>query len=137
MISRFKTLCGYLIIVWNIYFVWQSIHQNRLFGTPATSFIFSLYSYIYIHYIFFKNNAGVKQVGGNVISINGPVNWPPRLCDFTPPVYFLWGYIKFMVCTDKPTTLEALKVNINRAINEIRPEILEKRSKSELIGNAS
>ena len=30
-----------------------------------------------------------------------------------------------MVYVDKPTTLEALEVNINWAINEIRPEILE------------
>ena len=31
-----------------------------------------------------------------------------------------------MVYADKPTTLEALEVNINRNINGIRPEILEK-----------
>ena len=31
-----------------------------------------------------------------------------------------------MVYADKPTTLEALKVNISRAINKISPEILEK-----------
>ena len=31
-----------------------------------------------------------------------------------------------MVNGDKPTTLEALEVNINRAINQMRPEILEK-----------
>ena len=43
-----------------------------------------------------------------------------------PPHYLLWGYIKSMVYADKPTTLEALKVNISRAINKISPEILEK-----------
>ena len=31
-----------------------------------------------------------------------------------------------MVYADKPTTLKALEANINRAINEIRPEILDK-----------
>ena len=31
-----------------------------------------------------------------------------------------------MVYADKPTTLEALEVNINPAIIEIRPKILEK-----------
>ena len=35
-----------------------------------------------------------------------------------------------MVYADKPITLEALEVNINRAINEIRPEILEKVDKN-------
>ena len=66
------------------------------------------------------------QFGDNVISRNGPVNWPPKSCDLTPPDYFLWGYGKSMVYDDKPTTLEALKVDINQAINRIRPEILEK-----------
>ena len=42
-----------------------------------------------------------------------------------------------MVYADKPTTLEALEVNINRAIDEIRPEILEKVVKFCLIGCAS
>ena len=35
-------------------------------------------------------------------------------------------YVKFMDCADKTTTLETLKVSVNRAINEIQPEILEK-----------
>ena len=35
-----------------------------------------------------------------------------------------------MVYADKPTTLEALEVNINRAINEIMLEILEKVDKN-------
>ena len=35
-----------------------------------------------------------------------------------------------MVNADKPTILETMEVNINRAINEIRPVILEKVVKS-------
>ena len=35
-----------------------------------------------------------------------------------------------MVYADKPTTLEALKVDISRTINEIKPEILEKGVKN-------
>ena len=35
-----------------------------------------------------------------------------------------------MVYADKSTTLEALEVNINRGINEIIPEILEKMVKN-------
>ena len=31
-----------------------------------------------------------------------------------------------MVYADKPTSLKALEVNINRPINEIRPKLLEK-----------
>ena len=70
------------------------------------------------------------QFSDNVISINGPVNWPPRSCDLTPQDYFFWGYVESMVYADKPTTMVALKVNINRAINEIRPEMLEKVTKN-------
>ncbi|GFV88850.1 transposable element Tc3 transposase [Trichonephila clavipes] len=29
--------------------------------------------------------------GDGLISRFGPVNWPPRSCDLTPPDYFLWG----------------------------------------------
>ena len=47
-----------------------------------------------------------------LISRNGPVNWPPRLCDFTPIDYFLWGYVKSHVYPDKPETIEHLEANI-------------------------
>ncbi|GFW09148.1 uncharacterized protein TNCV_4206311 [Trichonephila clavipes] len=35
--------------------------------------------------------------GDRLISRFGPVNWPPRSCDLTPPDYFLWGLCKVMV----------------------------------------
>ena len=35
--------------------------------------------------------------GESVISRNGPVEWPPRSCDLTPPDFFLRGYIKSLV----------------------------------------
>ena len=38
---------------------------------------------------------------------------------------------------NKPTTLKSLEVNINRAIDEIRPEILEKVVKNWTVGCAS
>ncbi|GFT18907.1 transposable element Tcb1 transposase [Trichonephila clavipes] len=40
--------------------------------------------------------------GDRLISRFGPVNWPPRSCDLTPLDYFLWSYVKSMVCADKP-----------------------------------
>ena len=78
-----------------------------------------------------------KTIWWNVISRNGPVDWPPRSCDLTPPDYFCSVYIKSMVYADKPTTLEALEVNINRAINEIDQNYWKKWSKISLIGCAS
>ncbi|GFS58686.1 DUF4817 domain-containing protein [Trichonephila clavipes] len=43
--------------------------------------------------------------GDRLISLFGPVNWPPRSCDLTPLDYFLWGYVKSLVYADKPQTL--------------------------------
>ncbi|GFV15616.1 putative LOC100569746 [Trichonephila clavipes] len=59
--------------------------------------------------------------GDRLISRFGPVNWPPRSCDFTPLDYFLWGYVKSLVYADKPQTLDHLEDNIRRVIADIRP----------------
>ncbi|GFV50565.1 transposable element Tc3 transposase [Trichonephila clavipes] len=67
--------------------------------------------------------------GDRLISRFGPVNWPPRSCDLTPLDYFLWGYVKSLVCVDKPQTLDHLEDNIRRVIADIRPQMLEKSSK--------
>ncbi|GFV14389.1 DUF4817 domain-containing protein [Trichonephila clavipes] len=61
-----------------------------------------------------------------LISRFGPVNWPPRSCDFTPLDYFLCGYVKSLVYADKPQTLDHLEDNIRRVIVDIRPQMLEK-----------
>ncbi|GFW96880.1 putative transposable element [Trichonephila clavipes] len=68
-------------------------------------------------------------LGDRLISRFGPVNWPPRSCDLTPLDYFLWGYVKLLVYTDKSQTLHHLEDNILRVIADIRPQILEKSSK--------
>ncbi|GFU65536.1 transposable element Tc3 transposase [Trichonephila clavipes] len=47
--------------------------------------------------------------GDRLISRFGPVNWPPRSCDLTPLDYFLWGYVKSLVYTDKPQMLDQLE----------------------------
>ncbi|GFV29768.1 putative DD41D transposase [Trichonephila clavipes] len=64
--------------------------------------------------------------GDRLISRFGPVNWPPRSCDLTPPDYFLRGYVKSLVYADKPQTLDHLEDNIRRVIADIRPQMLEK-----------
>ncbi|GFW31282.1 retrovirus-related Pol polyprotein from transposon 17.6 [Trichonephila clavipes] len=64
--------------------------------------------------------------GDRLISRFGPVNWPPRSCNLTPLDYFLWGYVKSLVCADKPQTLDHLEDNIRRVIADIRPQMLEK-----------
>ncbi|GFS63365.1 putative transposable element [Trichonephila clavipes] len=64
--------------------------------------------------------------GDRLISRFGPVNWPPRSCDLTPLDYFLWCYVKLLVYSDKPQTLDHLEDNIRRVIADIRPQMLEK-----------
>ncbi|GFX23975.1 uncharacterized protein TNCV_2730801 [Trichonephila clavipes] len=67
--------------------------------------------------------------GDRLISRFGSVNWPPRSCDLTPLDYFLWCYVKSLVYTDKPQTLDHLEDNIRRVNADIRPQMLEKSSK--------
>lgn len=60
------------------------------------------------------------------ISRNGPVSRPRRSCDLTPLDYFLWGYLKSLVHSDKPQMLDHLEVNIRCVIANIRPQLLDK-----------
>ncbi|GFV71310.1 putative DD41D transposase [Trichonephila clavipes] len=64
--------------------------------------------------------------GDRLISRFGPMNWPPRSCDLTPLNYFLWGYVKSLVYSDKPQTLDHFEDNIRRVIADIPPQMLEK-----------
>ncbi|GFV41993.1 uncharacterized protein TNCV_4514101 [Trichonephila clavipes] len=64
--------------------------------------------------------------GDRLISRFGPVNWPPRSCDLTPLDYFLLGYVKSLVYSDKPQTLDHLEDNIRCVIADMRPQMLEK-----------
>ncbi|GFS73604.1 putative transposable element [Trichonephila clavipes] len=66
------------------------------------------------------------KFGDRLISRFGPVNWPPRSCDLTPLDYFLWVYVKSLVCADNSQTLDHLEDNIRRVIADIRPQMLEK-----------
>ncbi|GFT32385.1 hypothetical protein TNCV_4484111 [Trichonephila clavipes] len=66
------------------------------------------------------------MLGDRLTSRFGPVNWSPRNCDLTQLDYFLWSYVKPLVYTDKPQTLDHLEDNIRRVIADIRPQMLEK-----------
>jgi len=67
-----------------------------------------------------------ERFEGMVISRDGEVNWPPRSCDLTPLNFFLWGYLKSQIYTNKPQTIDALKINITNAIQQIQPDLYEK-----------
>ena len=59
------------------------------------------------------------ELDEHFISRSKPVNWPPRSCDLPLLDYFLWGYIKAHVYTDKPASTDALEDNIEAFIREI------------------
>jgi len=48
-----------------------------------------------------------------------PTKWPPR-----PPDFYLWGYLKNVVCKEAPTTREDMKNRIKRACNNILRRVL-------------
>ena len=58
------------------------------------------------------------------ISRSGSVNWPPRYLRHLD--YFLYGYVKAYVYTDKLASIVALEDNIETLIREIPAEMLER-----------
>jgi hypothetical protein len=51
---------------------------------------------------------------------------PQRSPDLTPPDYFLWGYLKQVLYSNRPQTVEDLKQNTEIAISIISKETLQK-----------
>jgi hypothetical protein len=62
---------------------------------------------------------------GRIMSKSGDIDWPPRSPDLTAPDFFLWGYLKGKVYTNKPNTIPILKNNIQNEIADITPEVCE------------
>lgn len=56
---------------------------------------------------------------GRVISKRGNIEWPPRSPDLSPPDFFLWGFLKNKVYSNKPATITALKQNIRAEMTKI------------------
>jgi hypothetical protein len=54
--------------------------------------------------------------------------WPPQSPDLTPPDYFIWGYLKQVVYSYRPQTIEDLKQNTEVAISNISQETLKESS---------
>ena len=49
----------------------------------------------------------------------GPTEYPARSSDLTPIDFFLWGYLKDNVYGNKPRTIDALKLEIERQCRDI------------------
>ncbi len=50
--------------------------------------------------------------------------WPPRSPDLNPCDFYLWGYLRSKIYSPKPNNIDDLKVNIEKEIRSIKPEVL-------------
>ena len=64
-----------------------------------------------------------EKFPGRVISQNDDYNWPPRSCDLTLLVFFLWSYVKDKAYADVLQAIEEFKEKIRAVIDEIEPQI--------------
>lgn len=64
------------------------------------------------------------------IGRRGPIEWPPRSPDLTPPDFFLWGVLKDIVYSTKPRTVEDLQKTIRVSVRSISVETCEKVCRS-------
>ena len=76
-----------------------------------------------------------NQVWRTCYLTNGQVGWPPRMCDLTRLDYFLWGYVKSMVYSNKPATIDEIRMNIEREIAAVSADLCLKIIKN--LGSAS
>ena len=67
----------------------------------------------------------IEQFPQHVISHFGDVSWPPRSPDVSICDFFLWGYLKSRVYTNRPHTIEELKLPIRQEIAALPQKMLE------------
>ena len=65
------------------------------------------------------------QFPDRCIGRNGPIHWPPRSPDLTPPDYFLWGHVKEFIYKRRPTNHE-LKEKVAEAIKSVTKDLLNR-----------
>lgn len=60
----------------------------------------------------------------------GPVDWPPRSPDLTPPDFWLWGFLKEQVYSRRPENVNQLRAFITEAINAIPQDVIRNVTQS-------
>ena len=60
-----------------------------------------------------------KNFGRRVISLKTDFEWAPHSPDLSPPDFFLWGYLKDRVYSEKPRTITDLKEAIREEMRAI------------------
>ena len=98
-------------------FLWPLVKQQRMFfqqdGAPA-------------HYSLDVRNWLNKKFGDRWIGRRGPIEWPARSPDLTPPDFFLWGYLKNIVYRSEPSTCDELRSRIEEACAEISKDMCKR-----------
>ena len=102
-------------------FLWPKVKQRRLIfqqdGAPA-------------HYSLEVRDWLDQKFPDRWIGRRGPIEWPARSPDLTPPDFFLWGYLKNIVYKDRPSTLDELRDRIEQACAEIPTQMCDRVCKS-------
>ena len=60
------------------------------------------------------------------IGRRGPIEWPARSPDLTPPDFFLWGVLKDKVFAQRPRTISELREVIIQECERIEPQLCQK-----------
>ena len=63
---------------------------------------------------------------GHLISLRGDIGWPARSPDLNPCDFFLWGYLKSKVYSNRPQSIEELKHAIRQEIACIPHEMIRR-----------
>jgi len=71
-----------------------------------------------------------KKFPDRWIGRSGPIKWPARSPDLTPPDFFLWGYLKDIVYKERPSTCEELRTRIEQACEEIDKDMIKRACQS-------
>jgi hypothetical protein len=64
-----------------------------------------------------------REIAGRWIDRGRPIAWPRRLPDLIPLEFFLWGYVKNIVCLVKIEDLQHLKARTRDAVAAVTPNV--------------
>ena len=64
------------------------------------------------------------DVPRHLISLRGDIGWPARSPDLNLCDFFLWGYLKLKVYSNRPQSIEQLKESIRQEIIAIPQEMI-------------
>lgn len=82
------------------------------------------------HYSLAVRNWLDQKFPGRWFGRRGPIEWPARSPDMTPPDFFLWGVMKDLVYRERPGTMDDLKQTIRDKFATLDEELCAKVCRS-------